>query len=323
MICKIAWRPRRLEHGMLALLLLSALSLKAQSLQLVSEVALGPLSQERVLKPAICPDGKVLSLVAGVRLSILGPSGQVLSQISDPFPREVQALFCLTGKVLAAGTGFVQEYVWDKGNLVAAIRQELPMTLNQGIVLGDELVLVGARKQDLALLKVRPSNGQWQLLRSQAVEKGQQDRHKNAWFDAEFALSRSGDAVFVASPRSLTIEKLKLPNLGSGGIYQFPYPVVLDRVVDKRLKQGDSLYGLGVLPSGEVVSQVIRRSQKIGREATNLLLLLDPRLESHKQLDVTGKRTGLLSGVLPDGALVFTAHTRQGGEKLRFFRLKE
>jgi hypothetical protein len=81
------------------------------------------------------------------------------------------------------------------------------------------------------------------------------------------------------------------------------------------------MYGLGILPSGALVTQLVRRSQRVGKEAANLLLLISPSFDQHKAIELTGQRTGLFVGVLPDGLLLFTGHTVQGGEKLRKFQL--
>jgi hypothetical protein len=171
--------------------------LQGQSLKAVAELNLGPLPRAHALKPAICPDGRILSLVPSTRLSILDQNLNLLAQVTDPFPANTLALSCGSDQVLASGSAFWQEFQWVGNRLVAGQKMELTFALQHTLSLpGKKVLAVGVRGKTLSLLQIRLSMGDWAALHTENMDFAPEEMHRRARFEGEFALSWQGNYAF-------------------------------------------------------------------------------------------------------------------------------
>lgn len=294
----------------------------AEKLKLDWEISLGDLGDQRVITPAICPDGVILSVVPGARVSWISPEGKLLAQYQDPFGAATQSVLCVEKQVIALGSGFWARFRRSGSDLVLEQKEKTPYVLRNAIARGGKILASGARGNEILLLNLKDDGSEVSVLRTQKVTQDDNRKHENGELDAQMCFALKSSDVIRMSPITLGFERLDFSTGQRTRLYRLPYSVQLDHVVDGWYRQGDSLYGLGVLQDGRTVSQIIQRSVRdANRKPRNVLTLVAADFNSHSEIDLSAERTGLFAGVDPSGGLVFTGHTRPNGERVRKFQL--
>jgi hypothetical protein len=299
--------------------LLIALIADGASLELVWEANLGSLNGKQPIRPAVCPDGEILTVVAGARYTWISQDGKLIQRGGDVFDASTQFVVCETNRVLAFGSGFVHEFSRSSRVLIRKEETRFELVLRSAAVVSQEWVALAGGKQSIQI--VRGGAGKSvTVMRSQPIAASDQEKHRNGLLDGEICRCNADSAsIYIMSPRSLEVERMSIESGRTISKSISPYFPVMDVIEGNVYRQGDSMYGLGCNAEGKVITQLIRRSAP-NQAPRNLLIQFDESLREYRELDLTGTKTGLFVTTLPDNKLLFTAHTIKGGEKLRMFR---